>query len=368
MKKTRILQAIRQGQVGGGETHVFDLSTHLDPERFEPIVLSFTEGEMVDKLRDKGIETHVIHTTKPFDPRVLAEVKKLMKEREIDIVHAHGTRAASNTLFAARSQRLPLFYTIHGWSFNDSQSKLVHFVRRSTERFITRRTHLNICVSQSNLDSGKRFIQGFEAEVVYNGVSLERFDLNGSYSFAEEIDKKPGELWIGFIARMTFQKNPVHLLKAFREAVEEQKNLRLVMIGGGELEQDVKNYIEEHHLGSSVKVLPFRKDIPNILNAIDIYCLPSLWEGLPIGVLEAMAMQKPVLASRVDGTTELVGPENGLLVGPTDLQELRHAILKMSSSREELVAMGKNGRSKIEKDFTLHKMVGHIEKLYQTYV
>jgi hypothetical protein len=111
----KVLQAIRQGTIGGGESHVQDLVTNLDKTRFEPIVLSFTEGQMVDNLRRQGIKTFVIPNLKPFNVFTWGKVRELMKAENIQLVHAHGTRAASNVFRPAQQLNVPLVYTIHGW-------------------------------------------------------------------------------------------------------------------------------------------------------------------------------------------------------------------------------------------------------------
>ena len=113
----KILHTIRQGKIGGGETHVLDLVTHLD-DRFTSEVLAFTHGEMVDRLSQMGVTCHVIETERPFDVRVWGKTRRLMQERGIQVVHAHGTRACSNSFWGAQKLDLPLLYTIHGWSFH----------------------------------------------------------------------------------------------------------------------------------------------------------------------------------------------------------------------------------------------------------
>src|SRR5579871_2763006 len=101
--KIRVLECIRQGKIGGGESHLLSLTAHLDRTRFEPVVLSFTDGPMIERLREMGVETRLIHTEKPFDFRIWRQVKRLLEAEAPDIVHAHGTRANSNVLWAARS-------------------------------------------------------------------------------------------------------------------------------------------------------------------------------------------------------------------------------------------------------------------------
>lgn len=155
-RKIRILECIRQGQIGGGESHLLSLVSNLDRSKFDPVVLSFTDGPMVDRLRELNIDTQVIYTEKPFDISKWKIVKEYLRQQSIDLVHAHGTRASSNVLWAARSLKIPVIYTIHGWSFHQDQSLLVRTVRVLGEKFLTRRSALNISVSKSNQESGKK--------------------------------------------------------------------------------------------------------------------------------------------------------------------------------------------------------------------
>src|SRR5882762_1991361 len=110
-RKIKVLECIRQGQIGGGESHLLSLVENLDRDLFEPVVLSFTDGPMVDRLRGMGINTHIIYTEKPFDISKWKRVEALLKEEAPDLVHAHGTRASSNTLWAARRLKIPVVYT-----------------------------------------------------------------------------------------------------------------------------------------------------------------------------------------------------------------------------------------------------------------
>src|SRR4051812_17325388 len=113
--KIRVLECIRQGQIGGGESHLLSLVENLDKNAFEPVVLSFTDGPMIDRLKSLNIPVHIIPSNKPFDFKVWNKVKQLMTDENIDLVHAHGTRASSNVFRATRTLQKPLVYTIHGW-------------------------------------------------------------------------------------------------------------------------------------------------------------------------------------------------------------------------------------------------------------
>src|ERR1700739_1426094 len=98
-QQIKVLECIRQGQIGGGESHLLSLVENLDQSKFQPIVLSFTDGPMIERLNKMGVETHVIYTEKPFDVSKWKKVKQLLKQKDIQLVHAHGTRANSNVLW-----------------------------------------------------------------------------------------------------------------------------------------------------------------------------------------------------------------------------------------------------------------------------
>ncbi|RZL35006.1 MAG: glycosyltransferase family 1 protein, partial [Pedobacter sp.] len=170
-QKKRILHAIRQGKVGGGETHVLDLVNTLDKEKYESIILSFTNGPMVDKLRADGFNTFVIETEKPFNFTVWNKVKELIFEQKIDLIHAHGTRANSNTFFSSKLLKLPLLYTVHGWSFHPDQNRIVKFIRTESEKFLVNIATKTICVSQSNLAEGQSKFKMRNATVISNGIN-----------------------------------------------------------------------------------------------------------------------------------------------------------------------------------------------------
>ena len=366
MRKIKVLETIRQGMVGGGETHVFDLSTHLDQEKYEPIVLSFTEGPMVDNLRAKGVKTIVIHSKIPFDPRVKKQVKQLLIDEKIDLVHAHGSRAASNVLAVSKELKLPMIYTVHGWSFNDQQSWWVKKLRTQAEKYITSKVDQVICVSSSSAETGKEAISGFSCEVVNNGISLDKFSNNqGREATRSQLGFQEGEVWVGFIARLTFQKDPINLLKAFMSASQSNTQLRMLMVGEGELEKEVEDFIKAYNLKEKVKRMPFQSNVPELLNAIDIYSLVSHWEGLPIGLLEAMASSKAIVASNVDGTKEIIhDQQNGILIANADPEMLKNALLELASDSAKRERFGDAAFETVKDRFSLDSMVVETQNLY----
>ncbi|WP_417608082.1 glycosyltransferase family 4 protein [Owenweeksia hongkongensis] len=364
--KIKILHTIRQGQIGGGETHVLDLVSNLNKDKFTSEVLSFTDGEMVSRLKKMGVPCHVIPTTRPFDFSVWGSVKKLMLENKYDLVHAHGTRACSNSFSAANKLGLPLAYTIHGWSFHQDQSTLVRNVRELSEKFLVNKTTRNISVSESNNNDGIERLGMPNSQIVNYGVNLEKFNASGNYELnRQDLSLPDDKILVGMVVRLTIQKDPLTFLKAAKVALKKSKNLHFVVVGGGELEPKCRDYVSKHNLGQDVTFVGFRTDVPAVLNLLDIYCLPSLWEGLPIGVLEAMAMAKAIVATPVDGTKEVIKHDvSGLLFPEYDSQKMAACILDLANNNSKRKKVGENALSKINESFTVGRMADEIGDLY----
>ena len=150
-----VLEVIRQGQVGGGESHLLDLIAGFD-NRVNPIVLSFTGGQMIDALTQRGVKCHVVNTSHPFDVRITRQIKELILRENIQLIHAHGSRAASNVAFIARKLHIPMVYTVHGWSFHQDQSFFIKRLRAWSEKIICKLSKEVICVSESNRITGQK--------------------------------------------------------------------------------------------------------------------------------------------------------------------------------------------------------------------
>ena len=328
MAKLKVLEVIRQGQIGGGESHLLDLIYFLDREKVEPVCLSFTDGEMIRRLTRMGIVCHVINSQKPFDIKVQGQIIKLIQNEHIQLVHAHGSRAASNILYPVRKLHIPLIYTVHGWSFHDDQSYIVRKLRGWSEKIICSSANQIICVSESNKVTGIKVFGLKNAIVIENGVNLDKFNPDGSFKYLRsEFGFSESDFIVGFIARCTKQKNPLVFLAALEKAHHVHPSIKGLFVGEGDMDGEVDAYIQQHQMKGYLFRSPFRTDVPDLLHCIDVYCLPSLWEGLSIALLEAMAMRKAIIATPTDGTKEVIEHQkNGLVVQFDDVPALAKSI------------------------------------------
>ncbi|WP_440134259.1 glycosyltransferase family 4 protein [Chitinophaga sancti] len=365
--KIKVLQAIRQGLIGGGESHVLSLVDAMDKERFEPVVLSFTDGPMITRLQEMGIRHYVIPSLKAFDPSCWKRVKTLIQDEQIDIVHAHGSRAASNLYIPARMSGRPLLYTIHGWSFHDDQPFLQKQARIWSERLLTSGTKANISVSASNRDTGVQHFSGFKSTVINNGIDLSRFNPdNAANTIRTELGIPASNTVVGYIARITHQKDPFTLVYAFKKVLEQHSNITLLVVGEGDLKEGMVSLAATLGIADHIVFQPFRGDVPALLQAIDVYCLPSLWEGLPIGLLEAMAMRKAVIVTAVDGSKEIVADrQNGLVVPARDPAALATAISTLHTDVTLRTSLQQAAAATVNQHYCAKGMTRQVEHLYR---
>jgi glycosyltransferase involved in cell wall biosynthesis len=369
-RQIKILATIRQGEVGGGETHLIGLLENLDRSLYHPVVLSFTRGHMVERVEALGIKCYVVKTNNAFDLTVGRKVYKILKKEAVDVVHAHGTRAYTNVILQAKALNIPVIYTVHGWSFHDDQNLLNKHLRIGIERLLVKNACRTILVSDSNHLTGKKHLKNSKFDVIPNGVDLQRFNMGVvTHDIRKELGIPSSAFLLGFIARVTKQKDPLGMIEGFYLAHKQCPDICLLMIGQGDLKERAMLKVKELNIQSSVYFDDFRQDIPEILKSIDVFCLPSLWEGLPIGLIEAMAVGKAVIATNVDGSKEIIQhARNGLLTKPENPKDLADAIIHLYCHETLKTKIEREARSTIVKKYDLTRMVKQTEQIYQTLI
>lgn len=367
MGKTKVLEVIRQGQIGGGESHLADLVELIDKKDIEPICLSFSHGEMISRLEKLGIKCYVIETTKPFNIAIQSRIKQIIKEEMISIIHAHGTRAASNVLLLSLLLGIPLIYTVHGWSFHNDQNRFTYTLRKWSEKLICHFATRVICVSEGNAETGRKTLHLTNPIVIKNGVNLNRFNTTKQTTLLrKDFGFDDSDFVIGFIARCTKQKNPIGFLEAIKEAHQSNNHIKGLFIGEGDMDAEVNDFIANNHMETYVYRSLFRTDIQDILPLIDVFCLPSLWEGLSIGLLEAMAAGCAIIATPTDGTQELIVHEkSGIIVPFNSTQEICNSILHLLNDKDLLDKCRQNAAMLIQQKFNAQYVADSVADIYK---
>lgn len=366
MSTVKVLEVIRQGQVGGGESHLVDLVTGFSPE-IEPVILAFSSGQMIDKLRNEGIRCYVIETKNAFDFTIQQKLRQIIKQENIKIIHAHGSRAASNMVFLSKLIGIPMVYTVHGWSFHQDQSPAIKQLRIFSEKILCAMSSQVICVSESNRSTGKDAFGLNNAVVIENGIDLTRFNVSNKFKdIRTEFGFSSQDFIVGFFGRMTIQKDPITFIKAIKEASSVNSNVKALLVGEGDLDREVAAAIIENNLQTIISRSPFRPDVPDLMSAIDVFCQPSLWEGLSIALIEAMAMKKAVLVTPADGTKEIIqNGFNGSVIGYKDFNSLAEKIINYSTNSQLLSKHGENAFNLVKDRFDAERVSERVADIYR---
>jgi glycosyltransferase involved in cell wall biosynthesis len=232
--------------------------------------------------------------------------------------------------------------------------------------FFNRKTKRIIAIS----DWIRRFVNEVEAvplekiETIYYG--LKQFEkINYDKSVREEIGFSPQTMVIGIVARLVEQKGHSFLIEAFSHIYQADRNVRLLIVGDGELMPFLQQLVRKKDLDGVITFAGFRHDRAEVLTAIDIFVHPSLWEGFGLSILEAMAMGKPIIATNVSAIPELLEDGiSGLLVPPKEQGELAGAIEKLLSDRSLRESLGQNAQKRWQHRFSEEKMVTDTADLY----
>lgn len=365
-RKIRILHTIRQGDFGGGETYLYNLVSRLEKEIFEPVVLSFTEGAMVEKLKQAGIKTYVIPTLRPFDIFKYRKVNRILKQEQIDILHIHGTRSGTNTLIPALLSKVKVIYTVHGWSFHTGNSNLEIQLRILSEQFLTRFANLTICGSEADILQGTNHCPEGRYKLIRNSIDTCHFNpqIPGK-NLRHELGFESTDLVISLIARLTYQKDPLSFIKSIPAVCKEVPSAKFLMVGEGELKGACIHLASQLNITDKITFLPFRKDIKDLLQLSDIFVLPSLWEVIPLGLLEAMAMEKTCIATNIPGTNEaLLNYHNGILVDVQRPDQIARKVVMLAYNPILRRKLGINARHTIGTHFDIKNLVKENEGAY----
>ena len=368
--KIKILHAMRQGQIGGGEGHVYEMVSSLNRNEFEPIVLSFTDGPVIDKLREKKIPVYVVNTLQPFHFSTFNNVQAIIRSEDIDIVHAHGTRALSNTLFTSKSMGLPVIYTVYGWAFHRDQRFVAKKVRELSEKLLVSNVDLTIKIDM-NASCGEFQLNGSDRSVAINyGVNLEKYSpYRPIRDIRNDLGLSPSKLTIGYIDKITKQKDPITFINAIAAVKNNRDQLQFIMAGDGSLTNDCKELADKLGVSEMIHFYSPSENSPELYKAIDIYCSTAVSEGLKPELMEAMAMHKTVVATYVEGTTEIVKNNvNGLLCRQRDIQQIKEAWLRLANDPALRDQLAENAYKTIHKEFDLRTIVAYNENIYRSFM
>lgn len=364
VEKIRVAHVSASLHYGGKENGVVNLVNRLDPAVFENYIFTYVRGgalaRRVDPTRCRVVE---LGDKLGGDYRLYFKLAREFRRYRIHIAHTHSWATVMEGIIGARLARVPII--LHGEHGTMKTETKLHI---QIQRALWHSTDQMLAVSnvlRENLQRQFNFPKE-KIRVVANGVDLSRFALmRQGDEYKTRLGLPANALVFGAIGRVVPVKAYPTLLQAAKLLFNEIPTAHLVMVGDGPQLEALVQLAEEYQIASRVHFLGARKDVPEILQAFDVFVLSSESEGMSNTILEAMASARPVVATAVGGNPELVvDGETGLLVPPHDPPAMAAAIMKLLRDTELCRQMGWLGRQRVEEKFSLEVMVQNYANVY----
>jgi len=344
--------------MGGAERLIIDLVSNFNQDLFEIKVICLKRfGTWGLELKNKGVPLILLGQKRGISFFSLIKLISILKKEKPDIAHTHLFGADVYGSLAARLAGVKyLVSTEHNLNYNEG------FIKNIVKIFVGKLFNNIIAVSDAvkNHIIKVNYIKIKKILVIYNGVDVNKF-----YQFHDGLNsiKNNQKIIIGSIGRLTKQKGFEYLIEAVAKL--SGRNIECLIAGDGELKTQLQEKVKKFNLENKIKFLGWQKDIKSFLAKIDIFILPSLWEGFGIAILEAGSAGLPVIASNVDGIKEIIEDnKDGLLIKPADSAELAKKIEYLFGHREFGAELAASLRTKIKNNFTIEKIAAEYEKLY----
>jgi sugar transferase (PEP-CTERM/EpsH1 system associated) len=364
MSAIPIIHLITELDRGGAQTALYRLLAHTDRQRYAPRVLCLYNGDKVvaQQIRQLGIPVTDLGMTAQWRLDALWRLYQILRQERPSILHTWMFHANIPGRILGKLAGVPAIISSERTMGQEGR------FRRWLNRLTGNMPDNIICVSQQVADfaADEIGLPPAKLTVIRNGVDITQFaNLPDQQTARAEFSLPSQGRIIAAVGRPRPVKGFAYLLDAFAQIAAAYPDLYLVFVGDGPDKRPLQTAAQQLPCANRVLFLGDQQEIPRLLAGGDMLVLPSLWEGLPNVVLEAMAAGLPVVGTAVGGTPELISHnETGLLVPPQNSAALAAAISQALDQPEQAAQMGRNGRQRAAKQFTIERMTQQTEALY----
>lgn len=373
MKKINILHLRSSEGIFGAERVIMTLLNNLDITKFNPFLVCFgdqiqPEIELLNRM--KKIKTFRLNTKGKFDFKAITTLRAILTENEIDIIHCHDFKSNLYAILASMGKNIKKVTTVHG---RISNYRLMNTYGLINENLFYRFFDKIITVSiplyekyQLKISKGEKVIliqNGFDFSIYNSKISNNNFQKE--YNLSDDYIK------IGIIGRLYYDKGHEYLFNALPSILKNYPKVKILIVGEGDNEYKLNlvKLAKKLNIEDNIIFCGNREDIASIYKTLDIIVLPSLREGLPYVILEAMAFEKTIVATSVGDVPQLIRDnETGILISPDKIHELSNGIKHLIKNPSLSKKLAKNAQNFVLSKFSYNKMVSKTEKLYEELV
>jgi len=358
--KLNTLHVNTQKTWGGGEQQTLLLARGLAERGHQATVVCQPGSPLAHRCRQAGVPVEELRMRGEADFRAVWALRRIIRQGAYDIVHLHTAHAhtlgAAAVSLARRGRCIVSRRVIAPVAVGLLSAFKYH---HGVARYIA----VSHAVRATLLSGG---VEPEKVTVVHSGIELERLAGASAAGVREELGLPADGPVVGHVGALTRAKGQRTLLEAVPLVLQAEAQAWFVIVGDGELREALEAQARELDIAERVVFTGFRSDVPRLLALFDVFCMPSLSEGLCTSVLEALALGKPVVASAVGGLPEMVHDgETGLLVPPGDAKTLAEALVRLLRDRQLAAALGQGGKRLVETEFTADAMVEGTLRVYR---
>jgi len=362
--------------MSGVQKVCLDELARLDRSRFEPFVICKEPGPFTEVLARAGIPYHcvpeLVREISPVnDWRALRSLAQIFRVERFDIVHTHSSKTGILGRLAGRMAGVPVvMHTVHGYAFPAARNVFQSGLYLALEWLGARITDALVLLKQDDMEVARRRLHAplRRLHLVPNGVDVECYAPRAearSEIRRHKLGIDEGCVAVGMVGRLWEQKNPDCFMRAAIRLLREGRDARFFLIGDGELAAGLEARIREAGHTDQIRILGWRDDVGELLAGLDIFVLPSRWEGLPLAIMEAMSAGLPAVVSDIPGNRDLVDHGvDGHVFSPDDDAELAARLASLIEDADLRRRMGVNARNKVLQNYGLAARVRKMERLY----
>jgi glycosyltransferase involved in cell wall biosynthesis len=376
-RKIKVCHIITKMVYGGASLGTLTLAENLSTEIFENTIIcgpqSNDEGNLLQvvprsKLSIIVIKEMVREINPIKDVRLFLKLMHFIKENKYDIIHTHGSKAGVIGRLAAAVVRAPaVLYTVHGWGLK-AAPLIFREIFRFVEGILATITTKILFQTEADMKEATLYRVGTQDQYILigNGIDLNPFteyDRIRAREIREEL-KLHKKRVVGTVGRVSPAKNPIGFISIAERLLKETQDVIFLFVGGGEMLDEARRRVRDLHLESDIIFLGVRRDIPELLSNFDVFILPSLWEGMPRSVIEALTLSKPVVAYGVGGLAEIIEDgRNGFIVSLNHIDKFVKSVKYLLENPVLCEKMGRMGRT-IAQRYDVSNVVEKTKSLY----
>jgi len=368
MTRQTVIHLIATNFYGGPEKQILTHARHLDPERFRFILVSFVEkgqpNEILEKASQVGLEHVGIPVGHAFDPGAILGLKRLFRQYRADLVCSHGYKANILGRLSTWAGGIPQIAVSRGWTAENRRIRLYEVLDKI---FLHLNDHV-VAVSHGQGDKILRLgLRHGRLSVIHNAISLDQNRASGlrGPTVKEELGIPAHALLVASAGRLSPEKNYRAMIEAAVVTCSRREDVFFAVFGEGFLRAELEGTIKVLGLEGRFLLPGFRRDMPQVMEQIDVFMLPSFTEGLPNVILEAFAAKKPVVATRVGGTPEVVQDGvSGFLTEPDEPALMAGHVLALAGDPALRSRMGGAGYQHVLDEFGFERQTRLYEELY----